>query len=537
LLGANSGSTGTLNIGSTGNWTGIEGDTWFSLGQSSGSGISMVSLTTNSTNTSMTQRISYVALADAANSLTDTVVIIQDTATTGLVTTPDTIRLNASAGSSNTFDVSTSLGWAASTSAAWLSVTPNGGTGSGTVTVSANANPMMTERIDFIKVETTGGSINLDTVWVIQSGLVTNLEVSPNTINLNFANGSNDVIALTSNTSWTVTNPASWLSLTPTAGSNDATLTATATSDNLSGATRSATITVDGIGAVSKMVTINQIDGSTPSFTSSKDTVFVDNTQGSTGNFSILSNVNSWTLAESTPWLLVNPTSGSQTESITVLVATRNILGIARYAEITASASGFPNKTIVVAQKESTPFFQIAPDSIIVGADSASFVEFNISSNMPTWTISEGAAWLEISPETGSFTQRVRATAIKKNTASAQRSIIATISSPPLVPQTIKIVQDTVRSIGINEKSFEKAFTLYPNPTSGNIIVNIGNEYIGNGIEASLYNLIGEEIPVTIDFSNSSTTLINLSDQANGICFLRIRYRNEIFSKKISLIK
>lgn len=537
LLGANSGSTGILNIGSTGNWSGVEGDVWFDLGQTSGSGISMVNLTTNSANTSTAQKFSFVALADVANNLTDTVIVIQDTAVIGLVTTPDTIRLSASAGSSNTFDVRTNLGWAAITPATWLTVNPNAGMGSGTVTVTASANPMMTDRIDFIEVASTGGAINVDTVWVIQDGLVANLNVSPNVLNLNFTSGSNDVITLTSNTSWTVTNPASWLSVTPPAGVNNATLTATATSDNLTGATRSATITVDGVGAISKTITINQIDGSTPTFVSSKDTVFVDNPQGSTGNFSILSNVNSWTLSENTSWLLVNPISGSQTETITVLVATRNIFGTPRYATITASASGFPDRTIVVAQKEATPFFQVAPDSIIVGADSASFTEFNISSNMPVWTVTEGAAWLEISPDNGSFTQRVRATAVERNSTSAQRFVTATIAAAPLVPLSIKIIQDTIRTIGINEKSFEGAFKLYPNPSSGEVIIKIGDEFVGNAIEANLYNLLGEEVPVQVDFSTASTVTINLNEQSNGIYFLRIRYRGETFSKKLSLIK
>ena len=391
LLGATTGSSGILNIGATGTWTGIEADPWFSLSQSTGTGISTINLTTNSSNSGNTQRVSYVALADAINSLTDTVIVIQDTVTAGLVTTPDTLTVGSGFGSSATFNVSTVLSWIATPSASWITATPNSGTGSGSVSATVDANPGVTDRLAYIEVSTTGGALNTDTVWIIQQGFVANLEVNPSTVNLGFATGSNETVNITSNTSWVITNPASWLSVSTTSGINDQIVTIASTSDNLTGATRTANILVDGIGAVTRSIIVNQIDGSTPTFISSKDTVFVNNVQGSTGTFSVLSNANSWTLTENTSWLLINPASGSQTQSITALVATRNIFGTTRYADIIGSSNGFSNITVVIAQKEANPIFQVAPDSILVGADSSDFTEFNISSNMPAWNISENA--------------------------------------------------------------------------------------------------------------------------------------------------
>ena len=536
LLGATSGSTGVLNVGSTGIWTGVEGDPWFSLSQNTGTGITTVNLTTNSANIGNSRLFSFVALADAANGLTDTIIVIQDTVTSGLVTTPDTLRLGSAVGSSASFNVSTSLTWTATPSASWITATPDNGSGSSSVSATAAANPGITDRIAYIEVATTGGALNTDTVWVIQEGFVANLAVNPPTINLGFTTGSNETVNIISNTSWTITNPASWLNVSSTSGINDQVLTITANSDNLTGTARTATILVDGIGAVTTSITINQIDGSTPTFISSKDTVFVENVQGSTGTFSVLSNANSWTLTENTSWLLINPTTGSQTQRITALVATRNVFGATRYANITASSNGFSDFTVVVAQKESDPIFQIAPDSILIGADSSDFAEFNISSNMPNWNISEGATWLTISPENGAFTQRVKATAVARNTSGAQRNAIATISAPPLVPQTIKIVQDTIRTIGIESADFEIDLSVYPNPSNGQVTIQFGkNQLTGKQATIHLFNLIGEEIPVQENFSSKNKIFLNLENHASGIYFLSIELNVKTVNRKLIL--
>jgi M6 family metalloprotease-like protein len=535
LLGAISGSSGVLNIGSTGIWTGIEGNPWFSMSQNSGSGITTINLTTNSANTSTTRLLSYVALADVANNLTDSIIVIQDTLTVGLAASPDTVRVGAAVGSSSTFTISASQSWIATAPATWITVTPAAGNGSGSVSVSADANPGITERLSFIEVSTTGGAINTDTVWVIQEGFVASLVVNPSTINLGFLANSTETASIVSNTSWVITNPASWLSVSSTSGINDQVLTISTTSDNLTGTTRTAILLVDGIGAITQTITVNQVDGSSPIFISSTDTVFVDNLQGSTGSFSVLSNANSWTVTENTSWMLINPTSGSQTQTVTALAATRNIYGSTRYANITANSSGFSNFTVVVAQKESNPIFQVAPDSILIGADSSDFKEFNISSNMPVWNISESATWLRISPENGAFTQRVRATASSQNNTGVQRSTIATVTAPPLVPKTIRIVQDTIRTIGIENNSLEIGLNVYPNPTAGVVTIEFGVQANVELAAVKLFNLLGEQVPISITFSAKNKLYLNLADLNSGIYFFSVQLNGETINKKLIL--
>lgn len=541
MLPFSSGSVANLSLTASGNWTAIEGDLWFSLNQSSGTGSANLTLTANSNNTTGSQRLSFVALADNVNNLSDTVIVIQDTLSNGLATTPDTIRISSTIGSTNTFDINTSLNWNANIVGPLpsISLSQNAGSGNTTITVTAlSPNNTLNDRLSVVEVLSTGTPVIRDTVWVIQEGIQPILTATPDVINLGFSSGSNDIVSLSSNIPWTVNNPAAWLSVNPLTGNGNTTLNITANSDNLTGSDRTATVTIDGVSAaISETITVTQIDGSSPSFNVSKDTVFVDNPQGSTGSFSILSNASSWTISENTSWLLINPTSGSNTQTITALVATRNVLGIPRYANLTASAPGFPDRTVVIAQKEATPLFQIAPASVLIAKDSSSKAYFNISSNLPSWNITENVTWLEVDPLAGAFTQRITITAVKDNNTGAQRTETVTISAPPLVPQTVMITQDTARFTGIDENLFESEFALFPNPTSGQITLKIGDQFIGKTIELSLFNLLGEEVAVNASFDQSNTTRINLNNQANGIYFLMVKYDNKVFSRKISVLK
>ena len=538
LLSSTTASTASVTVNSNTNWVATEGDPWFSPSPSSGNSDGTITLTTNSANSLSTQRVSFLELSDAANGVFDTVIVIQDTAAIGLTTNPDTIRVNSTVGSTNTFTISTGFGWVTVVSEPWISITPNSGNGSSTVTVTANSdNPLNVERVGYVAVDALSGAIYQDTVYVVQEASQAVLTASPSNINLGFASGSNDQINVTSNTNWTVTNPASWLTIAPSSGSNNGSVTVTAASDNLTGASRSATLTFSAFGAIDQLVTITQIDGSTPIFEVSVDTVFVDNPQGSIGTFSILSNQSNWSLSESTSWLLINPASGSNTTIITALVASKNILGQDRYAEVTASATGFADKTVVIAQEKSTPLFQVSPTAIALGPDSTDFANFNISSNMNSWKVSENASWFKVSPDSGSFTSQIRIEATETNNSSIIRSEVITITSPPLVSKTVTVTQDTVWAIGIKEIAIENAIKLYPNPTSSVVTLELTNSVDINSIEFEIYNLLGEKMQLSSNQLSTKSVQFDLGGYAKGIYFVRMNYHGKVFSKKVSLLK
>ncbi len=535
VLGGNTGSTGFFQLVASATWTINNSDTWLTINPTNGTGSQTINLQTNSNNPGSSIRVAKVILDDAINNLSDTVIVIQDTLRPGLSTTPDTIRLGNANGSLATFDVSSPDAWTATPNDTWIDVNPTNSVGNLTVTVIANsANPNFTDRITFILVTAL---LETDTVYVIQEGVAANLSVSPSTLNLGFSLGSNDDISVSSNQNWTVTNPVTWLSLNVNSGSGNGTVTVTTNSDNLTGATRTANLTFSAPGLADRIVTVNQIDGSNPTFTLSRDTVYVANPQGSTATFSVLSNIANWTLVETTPWMVINPQSGSNTQTITILAASRNAFGNDRSAIITASANGFADDTIVVIQRGASPLFQVAPANVTLGPEDQDVASFNLSSNLVLWDISKNATWMDVSPSSGAFTQQIRITATETNNTGNIRSDILTISAPPLVPQAVLVTQDTLRVTSINELRLKDIVSLYPNPSSGQVNLILPVDFEHSDLQLKLYSVLGTEVSLGKIVRHANRYELNLNSQSEGIYFLRMVYRNQIVSKKIIIAK
>jgi len=83
------------------------------------------------------------------------------------------------------------------------------------------------------------------------------LSVSETAINIGYSANSSGSFTISSNTLWTITSSAAWLTANPTSGSNDGAITLTAEA-NTAASSRSATITVSGAGINSQTVTITQ---------------------------------------------------------------------------------------------------------------------------------------------------------------------------------------------------------------------------------------------------------------------------------------
>lgn len=540
ILASPVGSSNTVNLAANNDWFAVEGDNWFSATPLNGNSSANILIEANTANNGGSLKVSYLAFADTVNNLNDTVIIIQDTnSIQGLSTNPDTIRLNSFAGSTSTYDIIAPAGyqWTTYSVDNWVSLDQSNGAGAQRVNVTAtSANNSINNRLTYIVTTESSLPMTFDTVVVIQEGVGPNLDVNPKVVSLNFAAGSNDQLQLSSNIDWTVNNPVSWLNVSPSADSGNTTVSITASTANLSGSIRTANLVFSAAGVPDVLVKVNQVDGSSPSFTVSRDTVYVDNPQGSTSEFSVLANSANWSLSESTPWLLINPTTGNNTQKITVLAASRNVYGTPRYATITASDPNFNDTTVVVVQRATTPLFQVSPSEVRLGGDSGSFTTFNISSNLQNWTISKDSSWIDVTPSSGSFTQQVRVTAVAENKSGAERIANVSIFAPPLTPQTVMVRQDTVWSIGLNENMLSEVFTLYPNPTNGELYIETDADVNVNEIELAIYNNLGARVQLSKQVLGSNRLLINMQNAAAGFYYIHLNYEGKQMSKKISIL-
>ena len=159
----------------------------------------------------------------------------------------------AAAGGSKTVTVTSNTSWTATSSASWLTLSPASGSNNGTITAVAAANTSSSQRTATITVSANG--VSSQTISVTQSGVSYNLTVSPSSLSYTAA-GESKTVTVTSNTSWTATSSANWLTVSPASGSNNGTITAVATA-NTSTQQRAATITVSGSG-ITRTINVTQ---------------------------------------------------------------------------------------------------------------------------------------------------------------------------------------------------------------------------------------------------------------------------------------
>jgi hypothetical protein len=162
---------------------------------------------------------------------------------------------------------------------------------------------------------------------------------------------------------WTASDDAAWLTLSPSSGTNTGTVNASVNLSGLAAGTYNATVTLAATGATTKTVPVTltltaATAGGTISFTPT--TLTFGGSVGGSNPASQLVNLTNpgggtltWTIGDNAAWLTVTPVSGTTTTETDTLTASVNLSGLAAgtyNGTITITASGSSNspKTIPV---------------------------------------------------------------------------------------------------------------------------------------------------------------------------------------------
>ncbi len=533
-LNSTTGSLDIVQVYANLDWTLSNSATWLSTNVTSGNDSATVTITANSAPPTIADRSSYVYFNAGNGRFLDSVLVTQRGILPFLVGSPDTVLLSMGVGEVATFNISASSNWNITSASNWLTLNKLNGAGNDIITASTSSiNTTNIARIAELYLTDVANNLK-DTLIVIQGGRTGTISVSPSSINLASLNSSSAIFQITSDVTWSITGVPGWLNLSASSGMNNGSITVTANSANQSGVDRVVTLLINGLGSVSRSVRVTQLDISSNSFLLSVDTLFVGNTTGSLADFTVIAN-SGWSLTETSFWLALNKTSGTNTEIVTARAGADNLFGSPRLATVTASSTGNPDRTLVVVQAGAPLSFSYAPDSLVIGADSASFGKFNLTSNLSAWTVSESENWMKVSPGNGSVTDEITVTATKSNNTGIRRSGIVTISSPPFVPLAARVIQDTVRSIGLKERTLEQQVSIYPNPSEGVVNLKLKNgQDLSNAI-IEVYDIIGKSVSCKVDIITREHLAFNFSELDKGFYFIRITIGEESFAKKILL--
>ena len=171
-----------------------------------------------------------------------------------------------------------------------------------------------------------------------------NLSLDKSSINASYS-GVTTSFTVSSNVTWSVSVPASWVSVNPSSGVNNG-VVEVVVAQNTTAAPRTATITVSG-GNMSKSITVSQ-EAAPPSLSLNPESLsFV--ADGGTQNVTVTSN-GSWTASSTETWCKTNVTSGKGNSTLTITVEA-NSTSSARSANVIVKVSNL-EKRITVSQEK-----------------------------------------------------------------------------------------------------------------------------------------------------------------------------------------
>jgi hypothetical protein len=377
----------------------------------SGTNNRTITVTANTANTGTSWKSATVIIA-GLGVITRTVSVTQVGTGTYLTVSPSIVSVGSASGSYGTFTISSNTNWSITDDASWLDVLPAGGLFDGTPRVTANsANTGTIPRSATVTIAGTGVTPN-KTVTVTQlpsgktlgntdvyssSSTLSNRRALPITfteagtiqsISIYHNGGTGNVLlgvysdasaaptSLLGVTPSTVINPAEgwqtvaltspvpvpsgqtvWLAwvFQTTPGVRYITGTPARAQSSASWAGGMPSTFGSATYANYKFsIYCTYTAGVAPYLTVSPTTVTIGSASGSSGTFSISSNV-TWTVTDNVSWLSVSPVSGSNNATITVTAGSANTGTSTRSATVTIAGTVVASKTVIVTQEAPPP--------------------------------------------------------------------------------------------------------------------------------------------------------------------------------------
>ena len=385
IVGGTNPTTKTFGISNTGggtlSWTASSNATWLGLSPLSGTNSGTVTTSANLTGLAAgtyNATVSITATGAATKTLPVTLTVTNSSSTSGVTVTPSVIAFTGTVGPgpltipvtfTNPSASTVSFTWTDSIS--WIRAGHPAGTlapgQSLTFTSTAIISGLAAGSYSGVGTVTAGGVITQVPITLTLTAAALTPAIGLTTTSLGFAgtvggaNPSAQTTAISNvgggTLTWTASSNATWLTLSPLAGTNAGTLTANVNPAGLLAGSYSATVTVTAPGATAKTIPVTltlaaaSISGGTIGF--SPTNLAFAGTVGGTNPAAqpfALTNTGggtlSWTLSDNATWLQLNTVSGTtttETDTISASVTTSGLAAGTYNAIITVTASGSTN--------------------------------------------------------------------------------------------------------------------------------------------------------------------------------------------------
>lgn len=159
----------------------------------------------------------------------------------------------SSGGGMQSVSVNSNVAWNVTSNQSWITVSQDFGAGNGTVSVMCASNASSYQRSGMVIIS-GGGVTRTVTVNQQASSVSPSIVVSPASLTFPW-NGSPQYLSVSSNVPWTAAANQTWISVNPSSGSGNGTVTVTCTRNG--GSLRRGTVTISG-GGITRTIQVEQ---------------------------------------------------------------------------------------------------------------------------------------------------------------------------------------------------------------------------------------------------------------------------------------
>ncbi|HET8756444.1 MAG TPA: LamG-like jellyroll fold domain-containing protein [Solirubrobacteraceae bacterium] len=264
---------------------------------------------------------------------------------------------------------------------------------------------------------------------------------------------------------WTAADDVPWLSVSPTGGSGDGTLTVTPDTAGLAAGTYTATVTISAAGAAGSPRTVPvtlTVDPPPPgpALSVTPASLSFTATEGGTDPADRTLTVSNgggtleWAASDDAAWLSVTPGSGTGAGAVTVSAAVEGLAAGSHQATITIAADGATGSprtipvTLTVDPPPEPPQLAVAPTTLsFTATEGAATVEtkaFNVTNagdGTLDFSASADVAWLTVTPAAGSAPRTVSITPSTAGLAPGEHTGTVTVSADGAAgaPKTVDV--------------------------------------------------------------------------------------------------
>ncbi len=342
------------------------------------------------------------------------------------------------------------LNWNATTNTSWLTLSPASGTGNGTVTISlASGSLEVGTHTGLVTVNAPGAqpvSVPI-TVTVTPAPVPPAIGVSSPSLSFTAQQGGSNPVPQSLNIrntgggtlSWTASDNAAWLTLSPAAGTGNGTVTIAPVLGSLGVGTHTGSITLSAPDAQPVSVPITFVVTAAPiSITLSPSSLTYTGVSGGSNpaNQSVTVTANgNWTASVTAPWLKLSTTSGSGNGTIIASVDLGSVSAKTNTASLSVTA-GNTTRTLGVTLTLSDGSLTLSSNSLAFtatqGLANPSSKTITVQST-GSWTATKAAPWLVLSQTSGSTNGTITANVDTSKATQGENQATITVASGSII--------------------------------------------------------------------------------------------------------